>query len=270
MNNILEFVKIQATGNDFIVVDAQKNQTGSLTPELIRELCHRRLGIGADGFIILKKNSDNHLKMHYYNSDGFESTMCGNGLRATALFAQSFGYVQLGESFELHVVDGKHEAKVISKDHIEVQIFAHNDTRVVDEKALALPGGMKVLGWINTGVPHLVIEVESGLDSVDVHKIGHEIRNHLMFKPEGTNINFLQYKNDHTISVRTYERGVEEETLSCGTGVTASVLLWNKTASGTTRVLTRGGQLSVVTEQNSITLCGPGKIVFIGNKIIDV
>ena len=205
----LNFYKYQGTGNDFILVDNRKSSY-SFTNEQVAHLCNRRFGIGADGFILLEIEPGVDFKMVYYNSDGNLSSMCGNGGRCIVAFAKELGIIESKAKFI--AVDGLHEA-IISDDG-KVAL------KMQDVKEVELGENFY---YLNTGSPHYVKLVDD-LENYDVINEGRVIRNSERFKEEGTNVNFIQ-KTDDVLFVRTYERGVESETYSCGTGVTAAALV---------------------------------------------
>jgi diaminopimelate epimerase len=255
----LNFFKYQGTGNDFILLD-NRSANIVLEQEVVAALCHRRFGIGADGLMLLENASGYDFKMVYYNSDGQLSSMCGNGGRCIASFAHQLG---LGKDGYLHflAVDGPHEA-LVKGEQVEL--------RMQDVKRIESADGYF---FLNTGSPHYVKFVQ-GLASLDVVTEGRAIRNNDRFRTEGTNVNFLENIGEE-IHIRTYERGVEDETWSCGTGVTAAALVAAITGTSTGRnacvLKTAGGDLEVsferVLEQNfyNIWLKGPALPVFTGS-----
>ncbi|HGY55531.1 MAG TPA: diaminopimelate epimerase [Caldithrix abyssi] len=271
MNRIIKFAKIEATGNDFICIKQDKDDPLRLNPSLVKRMCHRHLGIGADGLILLDRDENDPPFMHYYNADGLESTMCGNGLRAAVLFT----HVMLENCRPPAVLkagDGPHRVFYHSADRIRVEILTDGKRTEIETEKLDLPAKYKILGKVDTGVPHVVIDVGEELDRLDVSGIGKRLRNHLMFQPEGTNINFLRTLSNNSIEVRTYERGVEAETLSCGTGITASALLFKQISGNSATemdVVTQGGRLKVRFEHDGIFLEGPAHFVFTGHYAVD-
>lgn len=272
MSTLLKFAKVEATGNDFIILHHTKELDAIFSSGLVREACDRHFGIGADGVITVKAEHAQSPQMRYFNADGSEGEMCGNGLRAAVLFAQVKGLMKVGSGLLFQASDGMHQIDAEESSKIKVEILTQNKFRDIDADALDLPEGLSVVGFTNTGVPHLVLKVEENLNKVNVISIGYRIRNHLMFQPEGTNINFLEIINKHHLNVRTYERGVEDETLSCGTGVTASALLMRKQLPKDQKQIklnTRGGELSVHFDKERIFLEGPARIVFVGHYLFD-
>jgi len=254
---LINFYKYHGTGNDFIILDARE-QDLPLTEEQIRSFCHRRFGIGADGLMIYKNRDGYDFEMRYFNADGKEGSMCGNGGRCIIKYAYSIGLHK--EYYHFIAADGEHEAEIDINGWIRLKM---NDvSKVTLERTDYI---------LNTGSPHFVKFVND-LDQYRVTEEGREIRNNEVFRDEGINVNFVETVNDHTIFVRTYERGVEEETWSCGTGVTASALVaaHNETGFNQVDVQTLGGKLSVEFERISdsvyknIWLCGPAQFVFEG------
>lgn len=252
------FSKYQGTGNDFIILDNTQGEYSDIAEEQIRFMCHRRKGIGADGLMLLNLREGYDFEMIYFNADGRRGSMCGNGGRCIVKFAVGLGMKQ--NVFSFLASDGPHEAKIDLDKQVSLRM---ND---VDEVAFKLDYFI-----LNTGSPHFVRFVNDA-DAVDVFFEGAKIRNNKAFKVEGINVNFVQKTGKDSIYVRTYERGVEDETLSCGTGVTASALVAAHNENGFNRVevKTQGGDLSVDFEKVSETkfrdiwLSGPAVFVFEG------
>lgn len=265
-NDLSFFAKIQATGNDFIVFDSQHVSLEELTPDRIRSLCDRHFGVGADGLILLRRLRKNTIRMYYFNSDGSKGAMCGNGLRAAARYARFVGFCP-EEEFDIVADDGLHSVRFNPDKTITVQILDQQQERdAPDLNQLNVPEPFRILGFLQVGVPHLVLEIPENTDDTLFLEIAPKLRHHSAFN-EGTNVNLIRRVDEGTIKVRTFERGVEAETLSCGTGVTASVLLYGQAypnAPATLSVLTKGGNLKVSKENGRITLTGPVKIVFTG------
>lgn len=252
----IPFNKYHGTGNDFIIIDNRKSIFNPSDKILINKLCNRRFGIGADGLILISLHSQYDFEMRYFNADGNESSMCGNGGRCTAAFAMRAKIA--GNKQVFFAFDGSHEA-VIEKDIVRLQM-------------IDVSGITKVKGdyFINTGSPHYVRFVNN-ISELDLFNEGKQIRWSDDFKPGGTNVNFVGL-TDNGIFVRTFERGVEDETLSCGTGVTASAIaafLSGRTDKTTINVKTLGGFLSVEINPKGgiitdIRLCGPATFVYEG------
>jgi diaminopimelate epimerase len=263
---MLRFTKMNGAGNDFILFD---NRTGSvaLDRSQIAQLCDRHRGIGADGILLLEKPANSaDFRMRYFNADGGEAEMCGNGARCFARFANKIAAQKAELSFET-------PAGVISAelagDLVTLQMTEPTDLRLNVE--LSTPGENKTIHFINSGVPHVVIPVAK-IDAADVRRDGAAIRHHKMFSPNGTNVNFIEKRGLNKIAIRTYERGVEDETLACGTGIVASALIFavsEKSGSPIT-VTTRGGDVLQVgfdkVDQgfHNVTLTGPAEFVFEG------
>ncbi len=205
----INFTKYHGTGNDFILIDNRKNQV-SLSEVLIKNLCDRHFGIGADGLIILKKSEHYDFEMQYFNSDGKEGTMCGNGARCVIFFARQLGIIPNKTVFT--AIDGLHEGQIlnINKDEAIAKIRI-NDISKIEKIENAY--------FIDTGSPHYIL-FSDNIKNINIKKEGKKIRYSKQFHPYGTNVDFVEINNDQ-VFVRTYERGVEEETLSCGTGVVA-------------------------------------------------
>ena len=255
---MLSFFKYQGTGNDFVMIDARDTEI-SLSQEEIAAICSRRFGVGADGLILLKNADGYDFRMVYYNADGREGSMCGNGGRCTVKFAADLGIFENKTTFI--AVDGPHEALLVD-DKVRLKM---TDTAAVTE----IEGNP----FYNTGSPHVVI-YNNDLDKLDVNKEGAAIRYNAYWQAAGgSNINFVELKGPQFIAVRTYERGVEAETYSCGTGVTACALdAWQQhQMKSPVSIDTKGGKLEVSFEQNSdgsfsnIWLEGPALRVFKGS-----
>ncbi len=277
----INFCKMVASGNDFVVVDRRKNSVTD-APRLARELCDRHFGIGADGLLLLEKKGDRSryrgtkdlspldasgdFRVRIFNSDGSEAEACGNGFRCIALFAaQKLG---LPKKQRFESISGMIDSEVNGK-RIRV--------RLADPKEVRGPEKIKVMGreihyhFVNTGVPHAVIFVE-GIEKIPVFEMGREIRFHPSFKPAGTNVNFVEVTGPQAVSVRTYERGVEEETLACGTGTAASALVSAKLGhvKPPVRVKTSGGEFLTIdfskkgNQFRGVFLEGEARFVFEG------
>ncbi len=254
----IHFYKYHGTGNDFVIID---NRSGGveLNRDQIAFLCDRHFGIGADGLMLLEYEDGYDFRMVYYNADGNESTMCGNGGRCITAFAQKQGVVK--DTAHFIAIDGPHDATLNQDGTIALGMQQVKD--------ITFNEGHSIL---NTGSPHYVKWVED-INTVDVYAEGKAIRNEEHFQPKGINVNFVQVTDNGEINVRTYERGVEDETLSCGTGVTASAIatVKNKTGNFNTSINTPGGKLAVsFTKPTSdsatdVVLTGPTQLVFEGD-----
>jgi len=257
------FYKYQATGNDFVIVD-NRAKTLAFSKEQVEKVCDRRFGVGADGLMLIEPHPEKAFDLVYYNSDGSQS-LCGNGSRAAVHFARRLGLVADKATFNAY--DGTHEAELLQNGLIRLKMNDVTEVRQLGEDL-----------FINTGSPHYLKFVDA-LEQYPVVEQGRMIRYRDDFKPGGTNANFLQILPDNTLFVRTYERGVENETLSCGTGVTAAALAAHfKGLTSPVRIKALGGDLSVEFKYNvsgqynrqaaiftDIFLIGPAKMVFEGD-----
>jgi diaminopimelate epimerase len=251
------FYKYQATGNDFVLIDNRSGQY-SFSDEQIQRICNRKFGVGADGLMLIEKHPALDFNLVYYNSDGSQS-LCGNGSRAAVALAAKLGVISSHTVFNAY--DGAHEAELLADGRVRLKM---NDVNQVT------PLGTDC--FINTGSPHYIRYVEK-IEDYPVYQEGRKVRYQDDFKPGGTNVNFVELLSDNAIFVRTYERGVENETLSCGTGVTAAALsAFLKGYNSPVRIGTPGGELSVEFKPASqpgtftdIFLIGPAKLVFEGD-----
>jgi diaminopimelate epimerase len=252
----INFFKYQGTGNDFIMIDGREFSLGSDPIPYIQQLCDRKFGVGADGLIILKNHATYDFEMCYYNADGSQS-MCGNGARCAVAFASFLGIIK--EETTFLAIDGEHTAK-ISGNSVALKMGDVKEIQYIDSDY-----------FINTGAPHHLRFVDK-LEDYDVVGTGQKIRNDRERYPEGTNVNFFSSISPDKIKVRTYERGVENETLSCGTGVTACALIYGlQQNKNKIDIQTPGGNLQVSFERTEkdgfreIILTGPADQVFSGN-----
>jgi diaminopimelate epimerase len=263
---MLRFTKMNGAGNDFVLID---NRAGEfdLNRNQIAHLCDRHRGIGADGVLVLEKPSNRaDFRMRYFNADGGEAEMCGNGARCFARFANKIAGAAGKISFETPA--GVISADLIG-DLVTLQMTEPTDLRL--NVLLRVANEDKTIHFINTGVPHVAIPVLQ-VGEVDVRREGAAIRRHEIFSPKGANVNFIERRGANKIAVRTYERGVEDETLACGTGVVASAVIFAATedTNGPIGVLVRGGsELQVGFEKagtkfTNVTLTGPADFVFEG------
>nr|WP_314474687.1 diaminopimelate epimerase [uncultured Capnocytophaga sp.] len=255
---MMNFYKYQGTGNDFVMIDNREENFPKNNKILIAQLCHRRFGIGADGLILLENDPQYDFRMVYYNSDGRESTMCGNGGRCVVAFAKQLGIIEHKTLFI--AVDGEHRATIEGDNYVRLQM--KNVTEVEEHKGYV---------FLNTGSPHHVQWVKE-VDTVDVKDEGATIRYGKLYATQGgSNVNFVS-KGENGFKVRTYERGVEDETYSCGTGVTAvAIALYHtkQTENQSITLHTRGGDLQVSFDRvgegyENIYLSGSAQFVFEG------
>lgn len=254
---LLKFFKYQGAGNDFILID-NREKKNSLNVQQIQYLCDRHFGIGADGLMLLEHSDIADFKMIYFNSDGNESTMCGNGGRCITAFAKKLGIIRNTATFE--AIDGLHSAEILNDQQVRLKMQDVSEIKILNGDFV-----------LNTGSPHYVQIVEN-IQNVNVYEYGRKIRNSEPFCKEGINVNFVEVKDKNNILVRTYERGVENETLACGTGITAAALITAKihhSEQDKIFVTTPGGKLQVEFEWNNhqyqnIFLTGNARYVFYG------
>ncbi|MBF4467212.1 diaminopimelate epimerase [Flavobacterium sp. LC2016-12] len=255
----IEFYKYQGTGNDFVMIDNRTNFFPKEDIQLIEQLCDRRFGIGADGLILLENDSDTDFRMVYYNSDGNESSMCGNGGRCLVAFANQLGVINSQAIFM--ATDGLHHASVGDDGIVSLQMIDVDEIQKKDSYT-----------FLNTGSPHHVQIVED-LKNYNVKDSGASIRYGELYGEKGSNVNFVKKIDEDTFSVRTYERGVEDETLACGTGVTAVAIAMNATGETdktSINLNVEGGKLNVSFDKmgdhfTNVFLNGPAKFVFKGS-----
>ena len=251
----VEFFKYQGTGNDFVVIDNRQDIFPKNNTKIISRLCDRRFGVGADGLILLENDSMSDFYMNYYNSDGSQS-MCGNGGRCAVAFAHFLGIIDGQTTFK--AIDGLHTATIKG----DIVTLKMHDVKEVRQK--------EAYSFLDTGSPHHV-QLVDGLKKLDVEHEGAKLR-YGLYGETGSNINFVEQINSDSFEVRTYERGVEGETLSCGTGVTAVAIAMHKTgktASSEVHIKTLGGDLTISFDQqngtySAVYLQGPAQMVFKG------
>ena len=268
VSRAVRFWKLEGAGNDFLGLDGRAGGF-KLKRQQIADLCDRRRGVGADGVLVVEKPKVRgaDFRMRYYNSDGGEAEMCGNGARCFALLARAVSG-RKGNELRVQTQAGLLTLRMSGR---EVQVSMTEPTKLRLGKKVVVAGRKVVVDFLNTGVPHAVLFVRS-VRSIDVAKQGRAIRYHSAFAPSGTNVNFVEIGRGNRIHVRTYERGVEGETLACGTGVVASSILSNLRRGLRSPILvtTRGGDhlrvgFSMVNGQaRKVTLQGPARIVYTG------
>ncbi len=258
---------MNGAGNDFVVIDNRSLGT-SLNRETIEGLCDRNRGIGADGLLAVEPSQSNaDYRMRYYNSDGNEAEMCGNGARCFARFVYNL-LEQKSQSISFETIAGTVLAEILGP---EVKIVLSEPFDLKLNIPVEINGQPEKLHFINTGVPHAVLIVDD-LESVNIKETGSTIRHHDAFLPEGTNANFQKIESPNTLTIRTYERGVEDETLACGTGMVANALIHDQLNNIEPPVFVNvqgGDTLKVSWEKENdtyknVTLTGPAEIVFEG------
>ena len=268
VSRAVRFWKLEGAGNDFLGLDGRAGGF-KLKRQQIADLCDRRRGVGADGVLVVEKPKVRgaDFRMRYYNSDGGEAEMCGNGARCFALLARAVSG-RKGNELRVQTQAGLLTLRTSGQ---EVQVSMTEPTKLRLGRKLVVAGRKLAVDFLNTGVPHAVLFVRS-VRSIDVAKQGRAIRYHSAFAPSGTNVNFVEIGRGNRIHVRTYERGVEGETLACGTGVVAASILSNLRRGLRSPILvtTRGGDhlrvgFSMVNGQaRKVTLQGPARIVYTG------
>ena len=254
----LEFYKYQGTGNDFVMVDNRTEFFPKENIDLIAHLCDRRFGIGGDGLILLENDTETDFKMVYYNSDGNQSSMCGNGGRCLVAFAKNLNIIENSTTFI--ATDGLHHATISNDGLVALQMIDVTDVQVHPNYV-----------FMNTGSPHHVAIVDD-LENYNIKENGARIRYGDLYGKTGSNVNFVKQIDWNTFSLRTYERGVEDETLSCGTGATAVAIAMNvlgNTDASSINLNVEGGKLIVSFDRydnifTQVTLKGPAEFVFKG------
>ena len=252
------FYKYQGTGNDFVIIDNRNLNFPKNNTKLVNLLCDRRFGIGADGLMLLENDNSSDFKMIYFNSDGSESTMCGNGGRCLTAFAKKLGIITSETTFI--AIDGLHHATITEENIVSLQMIDVEEVKIEPNYV-----------FLNTGSPHHVQFVDN-LKDFDVKTEGSKIRYSDLYGKAGSNINFVEQISEIEFSIRTYERGVEDETLSCGTGATAVAIAMHKlgkTNNSTVTINVEGGTLQVKFEAENgiyknVHLVGPATFVFEG------
>ncbi len=253
-----EFYKYQGTGNDFVMIDNRTNFFPKDNVKLIEHLCDRRFGIGADGLILLENDTDTDFRMVYYNSDGNQSSMCGNGGRCLVAFAKELKIIEKDAVFI--ATDGLHHATILENGIVSLQMKSVDTVRSTPHYV-----------FLDTGSPHHV-EMVNDLAHFNVKDTGAKIRYSDLYGKAGSNVNFVEQISENTFAIRTYERGVEDETLSCGTGATAAAIAMyqiGKTHSNSVQLQVQGGTLEVSFEKKdgkftNVFLKGPAQFVFKG------
>jgi len=268
----INFYKMSGSGNDFIIIDNRDNvvEENNLT-EFIASVCRRKMSVGADGLILIENAVNTDFKWRFFNSDGTRAEMCGNGARCAARFAYMNKVAGSKMSFE---TDAGIIAAQVKDGLVKVKITGAKDIKI--DFPIELKDGPLTVSSINTGVPHVVIPVDD-IDSIEVVKLGRKIRYHEKFAPAGTNVNFYCPVKADKIAMRTYERGVEDETLACGTGAVACALVYSykEKVKSPISVLTKStGWLSVYFEKkestfDNIYLEGDARVIYTGKMSED-
>ncbi|NJD67880.1 MAG: diaminopimelate epimerase [candidate division NC10 bacterium] len=265
----LSFVKMSGSGNDFILID---NRAGHLDIEprtLAERLCRRRISVGADGLILVAPSSTADFRMRIFNADGSEAEMCGNGGRCVARFAEMLGIAAPDMAFD--TLAGTIRARV-NGDRVTLQISRPHGMRL--RLSIDVDGVSYEIHSINTGVPHAVL-LCSDLEAVPVRTLGRAIRFHPAFQPAGTNVDFVAVADGHALAIRTYERGVEDETLACGTGTVASALISAELGlvSSPVQVQVRSGEILTVSftgpDYQEVFFEGEVRLVYQGELMAD-
>ena len=264
MSVLVPFTKMAGAGNDFLITDAVHHRTlGSLKaawPRVARAMCDRRYGVGADGLLVLERSRVADVRMRIFNPDGSEAEMCGNGARCVASYVKRRGTATL--ETRAGVVTA-----AVQGDRVAMQMPDPRDLRL--DLSLHVNGSIRSLSSVDTGVPH-VVAVVTHLDQIDVDTLGRQIRFNQAFQPRGTNVNFVEAnpKNSHRLRVRTYERGVEAETLACGTGAVAAAVihaLRTEVRKCQTRIETKSGETLTV----SLTIAGPSRARTVTDVVLE-
>lgn len=259
----LHFEKYHGTGNDFILIDNRKNVFEPDNVSSIASMCNRHIGIGADGLILLENNMHYDFSMRYFNADGYEGSMCGNGGRCIVIFAQELGIIKDKTIFK--TIDGTHQATIKKNNVVALQMNDVTEVQLYDDHS-----------FLDTGSPHHIKIVEE-VSTYPVLEKGREIRYAAPYYDTGTNVNFVEQTDKKSFKIRTYERGVEDETLSCGTGVTAVAIAMHAadiTKAKAINLETLGGDLKVSFKSKrgsytDVILEGPVKKVFSGEYVVD-
>lgn len=266
----ISFAKMSGTGNDFIVIDHRRPLIPDTADqaEFVRKVCRRMFSVGADGLIFIESSETADFSWRFYNGDGSIAEMCGNGARCAARFAYARGIA--GKTMKFETLAGIIEAEILDDDSVSLLMTTPEDYR--KGLSVELDGDEYGVDFMNSGVPHAVLFMENEGD-IAVQEWGKYVRFHELFQPAGTNVNFVQDLKEKGIRVRTYERGVEDETMACGTGAVASAIFAAErgVCSSPVRVTTSGGeQLKIVFDlqdnghAENVYLQGPARIIYIG------
>jgi diaminopimelate epimerase len=268
------FTKMSGAGNDFIVIDKRENNSLQISTELLRNLCDRRSGIGADGMITIDDDKNSDFKMNYFNADGTTGSLCANGARCAILFASEAGFLK-SKLTDFISNDVEYKGEILNDS--EIKFFLNPPRKIKYNFKVKADGRLINVHYADTGSPHVVIDIDeserflSSLEKVPVERLGREIRYLPEFAPDGTNVNFIDVK-ENRIAIRTYERGVEAETLSCGTGSVAAAIIAFVThkINPPIELVTKGNEKLFVNFEvensrvRNLSLTGPARIVFTG------
>ncbi|MEN8192723.1 MAG: diaminopimelate epimerase [Bacteroidota bacterium] len=272
------FTKLTGAGNDFILIDSELNSDISISPSLIKKLCDRRFGIGADGLLVISDDLETDFQMKYFNSDGTSGMLCGNGARCIIKYAEHTGRIKDSQT-KFVFQSERFSGNVIDKNTIKFDL--NPPSQIKENIVVNILGKSFNAAFIDNGAHHVIIDLaKQSFDSEDlqdieqfpVEKYGRAIRYSDQFAPLGTNVNFIQHEKE-IIKIRTYERGVEQETLACGTGAVASALTSVLSGEGSAPITlrTKSNELLMVdfnvsptNEIENVSLTGPAKIVFKG------
>ena len=269
-NQPIRFHKLHGAGNDFVIIDNRSDgkhaRFDGKNAALIRRICDRHFGVGADGLMLISEDTDSDFQLEYYNADGFPGEMCGNGARCAVWLAHLLGVT--GRQCKFIVWGENYEAEVLENQQVRLKMNPPSFSAERQNLQSLCDNRFPEMGWLNTGVPHLVVKSAENLAALDVRKFGAYFRYHPKFEPEGVNVNFVVPESEHQLNVRVYERGVENETLACGTGAVACAIYaaqqwqWQSPV----RVNAVGGVLQIAFDPDfqQIYLTGPVATVFEG------
>ncbi len=264
----ITFSKLSGAGNDFIIIDNMQRSI-HLSPLQIQKLCTRRTGIGGDGLILIEPSAEYSFSMKYHNADGFPGSMCGNGGRCAVYFASTIGIpAASGNAYTFEANGNRYDGWVLGPESVKLKMLPPegfmSDLEIDGECCYA----------VNTGSPHAIIYT-SDLDAINVNEAGKSIRHRTDIFPGGTNVNFIEITSPHSLALRTFERGVEEETLACGTGAVASAIMsyrLGKISSTIVQITVKSGdtlQVEFSEDMQDLFLAGPAKIIYEGSFTID-
>lgn len=267
----IPFMKLSGAGNDFVIINNLAEIVDSTDTDFVKKLCQRRMSVGADGVLLVEKADDVDFRMRYFNADGGEVETCGNGARCISKFAYLNGIAS--EKMQFLTNAGIYESEIVGTS-VKVRMSDPTDIRL--NVPLQLDDGMHTVGFANSGVPHVVFFVED-LEETDVFDLGQQTRYHGDFKPDGTNANFIRIQSSGLIDIRTYERGVEDETLACGTGSIASAIVaatLGKVASPVAVKTASGVVLKIHFdvengEVQNVYLEGDARVIYVGELTTD-